>query len=83
MPSQTVADEAAVLVLLRPSHRDLVNAEAAIDEVLGGIVRDGTGWRVDPSLAHVVRGRCPGTLVRAAERGKNVVVTARAMLSAR
>lgn len=83
MSGLSVADEAAVLVLLRPTQRELVHAEAAIDEVLGGIVREGAGWRIDPALAHVVRGRSPATLVRAAERSKSVVATARQMLSTR
>jgi hypothetical protein len=76
----SIADEAAVVALLRPSPRELAAAAKAIDEVLAGIVREGTGWRVDPSLAPVVRGRCPGTLVRAAQHSREVLLAATAML---
>jgi hypothetical protein len=80
MPRMSIADEAAVVALLKPTPRELADAARAIDEVLAGIVREGSGWRVAPSLAPVVRGRCPGTLVRAARHGREVLLAAREML---
>jgi hypothetical protein len=80
MARMSIADEAAVVALLKPSAGELAAAAKAIDEVLAGIKREGSGWRVDPSLAPVVRGRCPGTLVRAAQHGREVLVAAQAML---
>lgn len=80
MARMSVSDEAAVVALLKPSAGELAAAAKAIDEVLAGIVREGSGWRVDPSLAPVVRGRCPGTLLRAARHGREVLLAARAMM---
>jgi len=80
MARMSISDEAAMVAMLKPSAKELADAAGAIDEVLAGIVREGSGWRVDPSLVPVVRGRCPGTLVRAAQHGREVLLAAREMM---
>ena len=80
MARMSVADEAAVVAMLKPSAKELADAAKAIDQVLAGIKREGSGWRVDPSLVPVVRGRSPATLLRAAQHGREVLLAAREML---
>ena len=82
MSGLTVTEEATALAMLRPSRQELAGVEAAIAMVLNGITRTGAGWRVDPSLAHLVRDRDPALVVRVAKRGRNVIRTAERLMSA-